>query len=247
MTPEFPVTAPSRSEAELNKLAVQSPLKRNAGSHLGAGPFFITGRLTEGGMPQSKERMEESEARAVARARAGDADAFRLLVERHSHAVFGLAYRMTGNEQDAEDVVQETFLNAYRRIGRFESRSGFGTWLYRITVNCSLDLIRSRQRHRSAEGNSDENWLASVAAPDPTPDRLAFSEQIQQKVAEALEALSPMERAAFVLRHYEGLSIEQIGEALGRRSDATKNCVFRAVHKLRRALEPALSSARCST
>src|ERR1044072_1880980 len=93
--------------------------------------------------------MDATEAAAVlARARQGDSDAFRALVERHSRSVCRLAYRMTGNEQDAEDVVQESFLRAFKQLGRFESRANFGTWLYRITANCSVDLMRSRQaRH----------------------------------------------------------------------------------------------------
>ena len=89
---------------------------------------------------QSKiSRMENSDAAAVARVRAGDPDAFRVLVERHSRSVFRLAFRMTGNEQDAEDLVQETFLRAYRQLGRFDGAAGFSTWLYRIAANCSLD------------------------------------------------------------------------------------------------------------
>src|SRR5579862_5402937 len=100
--------------------------------------------------------MDASEAAAVlARARQGDGDAFRALVERHSRSVFRLAYRMTGNEQDAEDVVQESFLKAYRQLGRFESRSNFSTWLYRIVANCSVDLMRAKQaRHDIARGDS---------------------------------------------------------------------------------------------
>ena len=82
------------------------------------------------------ETMEEFDAAVVSRARAGDDEAFRALVERHSRSIFRLAYRMTGSESDAEDVVQETFLRAYRQLNRFEARANFGTWLYRIGVNC---------------------------------------------------------------------------------------------------------------
>ena len=92
-------------------------------------------------------RMESGDAATVAQALAGDRDAFRQLVERHSHAIFRLAFRMTGNEADAEEVVQDTFLRAYRSLEQFESRANFGTWLYRIGVNCSLDFVRSRKRH----------------------------------------------------------------------------------------------------
>src|SRR5215470_9974897 len=90
--------------------------------------------------------MELTDAAFVTRARSGDSDAFRALVERHSRPLFRLAFRMTGNEQDAEDIVQESMLRAYRQIGKFDRRSSFGTWLHRIAVNCSLDLVRSRGR-----------------------------------------------------------------------------------------------------
>ena len=90
--------------------------------------------------------MELSDSVAVAQARTGDSGAFRVLVERHSRNLFRLAYRMTGHQQDAEDVVQETFLRAYRQLSKFDDRASFGTWLYRIAANCSLDLIRARKR-----------------------------------------------------------------------------------------------------
>ena len=91
-------------------------------------------------------RMECNDLGLVTKARTGDTDAFRVLVERHSRALFRLAYRMTGNQQDAEDVVQDSFLRAYKQLARFDERASFGTWLYRIAINCSLDLVRSRKR-----------------------------------------------------------------------------------------------------
>ena len=96
------------------------------------------------------ERMRERDEAAVARARSGDADAFRVLVERHSRAVYGAAFRMTGDCQDAEDVVQDTFLKAYRQLDRFESRASFATWVHRIAINCAVDLLRSRPRREQA-------------------------------------------------------------------------------------------------
>src|SRR5438067_10992248 len=90
--------------------------------------------------------MELTDAAFVAKARSGDADAYRVLVERHSRALFRLAFRMTGNEQDAEDVVQESFMRAYKQLGKFDQRASFGTWLYRIAMNYSLDLVRARKR-----------------------------------------------------------------------------------------------------
>jgi RNA polymerase sigma-70 factor, ECF subfamily len=192
-------------------------------------------------MPTSSNvRMDASEAATVlARARQGDSDAFRVLVERHSRNAFRLAHRLTGNEQDAEDVVQESFIRAYRQLGRFESRANFGTWLYRIVANCSVDLIRVRQSRRDqsrAESLDEAADIASNAAPGP--ERLARSAEIERHVASALSQLSPLERAAFTLRHYEGRSIDEIGRMLGLGTSATKHSVFRAVRKLRVALEP---------
>ena len=185
--------------------------------------------------------MDATEAAAVlARARQGDSEAFRALVERHSRSVFRLAFRMTGNEQDAEDVVQESFLRAYRQLGRFESRANFGTWLYRIVSNCSVDLMRSKQaRHDQVRGDSlDEAAVDLPAADVPGPERMAQSAEIERRVQDALRELSPLERAAFTLRHYEGRSIDEISATLGLGTSAAKHSVFRAVKKLRAALAP---------
>jgi RNA polymerase sigma-70 factor (ECF subfamily) len=188
--------------------------------------------------------MEWTDAAAADEARQGSQNAFRVLVERHSQSVFRLAYRMTGNEQDAEDVVQETFLRAYKQIHKFDGRAAFGTWLYRIGANCSLDLMRARQSRKEQQpsGVPDEtgtHWLSQIAARDPSPERLTHSGQIAELIEPALRKLTDTERTAFVLRHYEGCDIEEIARTLGVRSSAAKHSVFRAVQKLRRALEPA--------
>src|SRR5438094_7095790 len=140
--------------------------------------------------------MEWSDETAVARARTGDANAFRVLVERHSRPLFRLAFRMTGNEQDAEDVVQETLLRAYRRLENFDERASFRTWIYRIAVNCSLDVVRARKRRSENSGPADpeKDPMQSRAARDPTPDRMAMSEQARWRIAEAMEELSASER-----------------------------------------------------
>ena len=176
---------------------------------------------------------------AIDRARRGDRDAFRVLVDRHARALFRLAFRMTGNELDAEDIVQETFLKAWKQIAKFDGRAGFGTWLHRICSNCALDHIRARKRR---DGGDSEEILAQAAAPTPSPERLAQSSQVTAILSAALEELSGMERAAFVLRHYEGLSIQDISAALGVQTGAAKHSVFRAVQKLRRALEPVVTT-----
>jgi RNA polymerase sigma-70 factor (ECF subfamily) len=189
--------------------------------------------------------MDDSDAVAVARAQAGDQDAFGLLVERHSIRLFQLVYRMTGNEQDAEDVVQETFLRAYKQLNRFEARAGFGTWLHRIAANCSLDFLRKRKRQGQQVDPIEleaEEPVPALSSNTPPPDDQVFHLEVQQKVEAVMDQLTPMERTAFVLRHFEGKSIEEIGTALGAGPSATKQSIFRAVQKMRRALEPVLNA-----
>jgi RNA polymerase sigma-70 factor, ECF subfamily len=155
---------------------------------------------------------------------------------------------MTGNEQDAEDLVQETFLKAYKQLHRFDGRSAFGTWLYRIAANCSLDWIRARknraERQTSASSGEAMDLLDQVAEPGPSPERLARSGQVASLLKPALGQLTDLERTAFVLRHYEGCGIAEIASALGVETNAAKHSVFRAVQKLRRALQPVAEVAQ---
>jgi RNA polymerase sigma-70 factor, ECF subfamily len=190
--------------------------------------------------------MDASDDQDVPLARDGDEAAFRRLVERHSRAVFQLAFRMTGSEPDAEDIVQDTFLKAYRQLRRFESRSSFRTWLHRIAVNCSYDLLRRRPRQQAealdARDQDGVPALAVEADAATRPDRLAFSSEVQRRVQSAMDGLTPAERSAFVLRHMEGRSVEEIGSMLGLQVSATKHSIFRAVQKMRRALTPLMES-----
>lgn len=187
----------------------------------------------------------ESDAVAVERTLAGERDAFRVLVERHSAQLFRLAYRMTGNEHDAEEVVQEAFLRAYRSLGQFGSRANFGTWAYRIAANYAIDRMRQRKnedlRRKApsvAEDELEQDPLDLVADERPTPDRLAVNLELGKKMQEALKELSASERTAFVMRHWEGCAIEEIAAVLKSTTSAAKNTVFRSVQKLRRALGP---------
>ena len=185
--------------------------------------------------------MERTEAIVVERARAGDAGAFRELVVSYSPKLFRLAFRITGDEQSAEDAVQETFLRAWRSLRRFDSRAQFGTWLHRIAVNVALDLARRQERQRSRhEGLSDGRTGEDdpLPSPEPGPDRIALSLEVERAVRSGLAGLSAMERTAFVLRHFEGRSIAEICAQLGLGASAGKQAVFRAVKKLRRVLEP---------
>jgi RNA polymerase sigma-70 factor (ECF subfamily) len=190
--------------------------------------------------------MEVTDAAVVALVLAGDRDAFRALVERHSRSIFRVVYRMTGNQQDAEEIVQETFLRAYKSLERFELRANFSTWLYRIAVNRTLDFLNARKTrmqtkdtYQIAENpDGEEGNQVQLPATGPGPDRLLLSAEMKHKIADALGLLSPAERVAFTMRHMEGRSIEEISKTLNLRASAAKNSVFRAVQKLRQQLEP---------
>lgn len=172
---------------------------------------------------------------------AGDKDAYALLVQRHSQTVFRVAFRITGNEADAEEVVQETFLRAYQKLPDFQSRSNFGTWIYRIAVNCALDLVKRRDSSNAlsvAEDPDPERMEIQVADKAAGPDRLLLSREIDERQELAMRGLSVTERTAFVLRHMEERSTEEIAEVLAIAPNSAKQAVFRAVQKLRRELTP---------
>src|SRR5258708_11674867 len=141
----------------------------------------------------STQAIADSDAIAVERTLAGDRDAERVLVERHSHNVFRLAYRMTGNRHDAEEVVQEAFLRGYQKLGQFAARANFGTWVYRIAANYAIDRMRQRQKEesrREAPRVEDHNGMENDPLnrlPDgaPTPERLRQSIRLRKTMERA--------------------------------------------------------------
>jgi len=195
------------------------------------------------------QAIADSDALAVERTLAGDRNAYRILVERHSSNVFRLAYRMTGNRPDAEEVVQEAFLRAYQKLSKFEARANFGTWVYRIAANYAIDRMRQRKKEEARkvepavhEEGTESDPVTLVQDAAPTPERLAQSLELKEQMELALAALSHSERTAFVMRHWEGCAIEEIAEVLKSSSGAAKNTVFRAVQKLRLALQPVVTT-----
>src|SRR5215467_2106630 len=199
-------------------------------------------------MKESIERAADgiSDAMAIERTLEGDRNAYRVLVERHSRNVYQMAYRMTGNKQDAEEVVQEAFLRAYQKLRQFAGNANFGTWVYRIAANYAIDRLRqrknedSRREHpkRVAEGEAETDPLGEVKDASPSPERLAGSAQLAAKMKAALDTLTPAERTAIVMRHWDGCGIDEIALVLKSNTSAAKNTVFRAVQKLRAALAP---------
>ena len=187
-----------------------------------------------------------SDAAAVERTLSGEREAYRVLVERHSAYVYRVAYRMMGNSHDAEEVVQEAFLRAYQKLRQFAGNANFGTWVYRIAANYAIDRLRQKKNEesrrevstRKPESDTEADPLSQIRDQSPNPERLAGSAQLATKMQQALQALTPAERTAIVMRHWDGCGIEEIAAVLKSNSSAAKNTVFRAVQKLRSALKP---------
>jgi RNA polymerase sigma-70 factor, ECF subfamily len=168
----------------------------------------------------------------------GDVEVFLSLVERHRRYLYNLALRITGNEQDAKDVVQDSLLNAYLHLHEFEQRADLRTWLNRILVNCALDHLRARRRRPDlSDPQPISDVVDTLASSSPDPERLAASADCRRHVSDVMNTMSPLERVTFTLRHFEGRSINEIAQALGIGNNSAKQHIFRAVRKLRLALE----------
>lgn len=185
--------------------------------------------------------MEANDHAIVRMVLAGDKEAYGTLVVRHSQNVFRVAFRITGDEADADEVVQEAFLRGYQRLQSFESRSEFGTWIYRIAVNCALNMVNKRKHEaicRIGEETDPSMQQVQVADPAAGPERSLLSREIESLQAAAMAGLTATERTAFILRHMEDRSTTEIASALEIAPNAAKQAVFRAVQKLRRSLAP---------
>jgi RNA polymerase sigma-70 factor (ECF subfamily) len=174
----------------------------------------------------------------------GDQRAFRELVERYKKKVYYLALDMAGNPVDAEDISQEVFLKVYRSFATFRRGARLGSWLYRVTYNASIDHLR--RRGATPEPVPDEilelrgRSGAGVLQRDvPEPSSVLEADQLQERIARALEKVSPQEKAVFLLRHYEDLMLKDIASSLGLSIGSVKSYLFRAVRKIQKELGPA--------
>jgi len=183
------------------------------------------------------------EAAWIRAAQAGDQAAFERLVRAHDRSVLRLAMNLLRSEEDAYDVYQETFLRVFRSLHLFRFDCSFQTWLYRIVSNLCVDQLRRRKVRReesavveTAEGPRDRTDVHPDARPHGDPERVLLSRQLGQRIGRVLQELTPRERMVFELRHYQGLRLKAIGDALGTSEEAAKTCLFRATQKMRAAL-----------
>jgi RNA polymerase sigma-70 factor (ECF subfamily) len=173
----------------------------------------------------------------MARLAAGDRDALEPLMGRHYRRVYRIALGYLRNPEDALDVVQETFVKAYEHAGRWDGAAEVAPWLARIAVNQSIDRYRRNRRRRQSFSPLEEgDHQESLAASDVSPERHTLSGQIGDRIARAVLGLPETQRAVFVLRHYEEMSLEEIATALGLRLGTVKSSLHRAVHRLRERL-----------
>ncbi|MCL4810529.1 MAG: sigma-70 family RNA polymerase sigma factor [Thermoanaerobaculia bacterium] len=188
--------------------------------------------------------LRERESEILGRVRAGEPEAFEYFVRTYQRKVFRLVYTLVRNAAEADALTQDVFVKAWRAIPDFRGEAAFETWLNRIAVNAVRDSAR---RRKPVVSFSELAAAESVEGPDlprsaePTdgtsPERDAFSRQIRKRIGEALEALSPRQRAIFVMKHYEERSIAEIGVATGLDDGTVKSHLFRAARKLRQKLE----------
>ena len=184
--------------------------------------------------------MEANDQNAVRAVLGGDPEAYRELVVRHSGMLLRVAQRITGNAADADEVVQEALMRGFRKLGTVEAEAGFGSWIYRIGVNCAYDLLARRKRDAGYldSGTDEDGGALQIAEPGAGPERLLLSGEMRARQELAMGSLTALERTAFVMRHIEERSTAEIGEALEIGPNAAKQAVFRAVQKLRQRLAP---------
>ncbi len=172
----------------------------------------------------------ETDAVLVARAKAGDEPAFGTLVERHLERAYAVAFRILREREDARDAAQEAFLRAWRALPGFEGRSAFGTWLVRIVTNIALNRAR-RDRLRRAVPLDELG-----EREDPAAGAARGGGALEHRVAAAVSALPPLQRAVFVMRFHEELSVKETADRMGVSEGTVKASTFHAIRKLRVAL-----------
>lgn len=192
-------------------------------------------------MPAMTEAGVFDESELVAKARTGDLDAFNALVSRYERKIYRLAKHITQNDEDAEDVLQETFLKAYEHLGDFQGQSKFYTWIVRIGVNESLMKLRKRKSDRTVPldepvETGEDTVAREIAVWDENPEQRYSREELGKILDEAVDTLRPAFRTVFVLRDIEELSTEETAEALHISVPAVKSRLLRARLQLREKL-----------
>jgi RNA polymerase sigma-70 factor (ECF subfamily) len=182
---------------------------------------------------KNQKRMAAAdEAVLIQRAKKGDAGAYKVLVERHMRQAYNLAYSFVSDHAGAEDIAQDAFIRAYRALPSFRGEAEFGTWLFRIVTNLSLNSLR----HRKPLADREVAMESFPSSHDGTEDT-AHREEIRAHMERALHELPTLQRAVVILRHFDGLSTRQVSTILGCSEGTVKTHLFRGLKKLRAKLD----------
>ena len=173
----------------------------------------------------------------IDRTLAGDGNAYGMIVERFQRRIYRVAFAIVRDEVEADTVTQDTFVQAYTHLARFQGRSELETWLTRIAINRSRDALR-RRKFVSLFTRDDDDVETMIEPVDdrPDPERQILSVQLRAAILRAEKLLSSQQKVIFRLRHYENLSLEEIADHLGLRAGTVRAHLFRAIHKVRREL-----------
>lgn len=182
-----------------------------------------------------------TENEIILRAQAGNRDAFHLLYEEHREKVFGLAYRYTRSVEDSEDILQETFIKAFKGLKTYQTggEGSFSAWIVKIGFHCAVENLRRKKRSRDFDHIPLAELFEEPAAGDPDPDRTVAAIRACEWVEAAQERLSARQRVVFDLRYRQHLAIKEIADQLNCGESSVKSQLSRAVIKLRKQLEPA--------
>lgn len=174
------------------------------------------------------------EAVWVSRAKGGDQAAFEAIFQRYERQIYGFIFRMMANAEDANDLTQECFIRAYKGLPATSEDLNVSAWLHRIASNACLDVLRRRQRIRWLPWEAHKHEHLLHGRPLDDPERNALSSEAQATVHAVLRHMSPRNRMALVLREYEGLSCEDIGQIMGLSRSAVKSVLFRGREEFRK-------------
>jgi len=190
----------------------------------------------------------EEERLLIGRFKNGDAAAFDELVEAYQRKGFAIAYNMTGNCEDAKDILQEAFIKVYCNIKGFNEEAKFFTWFYRIVVNCSLDFLRKRGRKRAvfSEGGLEDDSNIEPTDTAESPQQALVTEELNRELEQAVEQLPEKQKACFLLKHRNGFKAREIADILGCNLSTVKVHLFRAANTLQGKLSSILTREECN-
>ena len=189
-------------------------------------------------------QMEISEKELILKAQLGDQTAFEQLIYNYDRAVLSIAMRYVRNNDDAKDIYQEVFIRVYKSLKKFEFRSEFSTWIFRITTNVCL-TYKSRKKDQlmvplqeEFEEDNSEFGRVELISDEKSPEEEILNTDLKNFIGNAVDSLSERQRITFVLKHYEGYKIREIAEMLNCKEGTVKKYLFDAINNLRKKLEP---------